>query len=166
MEIQARQVQKMAVIAAGALVPRRRRHLPVMMGALAPRLRRHLPAGLAALSRARRLRPMAAPPHRLRESRGSPPHRLRESPRWVRDCLVGAAGVVKEAPLEWLTLGLRLREPLAAGLATLLPQLRQRLLVGVQAVRAVAKERLTRVGRAGSNLKVAYAQVLPFPHTY
>ena len=47
-------------------------------------------------------------------------------------------GVVKEAP--------RLRRHLPV-----------RLLVGVQAQRAVAKECITRGRRAGSNLKVAYA---------
>ena len=184
MEIQAREVLKMAVGAAGvvkeALVPRLRRHLPVGMGALLPRLRRHLPVGLAALGRARRLRPTAAPPHRLRERGGSPPHRLRENARWVRHWGVGVAGVVKEAPLKLRALVPRLREPLAAGLATLLPRLLQRLLglatllprllqrllVGVQAGRAVAKECITRGGRAGSNLKVGNAQAGLCPHTY
>ena len=60
--------------------------------------------------------------------------------------------------MRLLTLGRRMREPLAAGLATLLPRLLERLVVGVQAQRAVAKECITRGRRAGSNLKVAYAQ--------
>ena len=68
--------------------------------------------------------------------------------------------------MELLTLGPRLREPLAAGLATLLPRLLERLLVGVQAQRAVAKECITRRAHAGSNLKVAYAQAGLLPHTY
>ena len=71
-----------------------------------------------------------------------------------------------EAPLELRALVPRLREPLAAGLATLLPRLLERLLVGVQAERAVAKECINRGMRPGSNLKVANAQAGLLSHTY